>query len=181
MPAGHTSKREFAARYRLNIVRSWLLFTFKYRNVKRSGFTRVMRGTAFSNAYPVTLGNNVQFGPRCFVGTPASIGNNVLFSADVKLIGRRDHDYSTAGRTIWRGERIAPLPICVDDDVWIGDGTKILSGVKVGRGSIVAAGSVVVMDIPPCEIWGGNPAKYIKDRFPTPEEKEAHLMFLNNA
>lgn len=53
----------------------------------------------------------------------------------------------------------------VDDDVWIGYGSTIMSGVKIGRGSIIAAGSVVTKDVLPYEIVGGNPAKKIAIRF----------------
>ena len=53
-----------------------------------------------------------------------------------------------------------------------------MSGVTIGTGSIVAAGSIVTKNIPPCEIWGGNPAKKIKDRFITLEEKQLHLKLI---
>lgn len=53
----------------------------------------------------------------------------------------------------------------VDDDVWIGYGSIIMSGVHIGQGAIVAAGSVVTKDVPPYTIVGGNPAKVIKRRF----------------
>lgn len=56
-------------------------------------------------------------------------------------------------------------PIIINDDVWIGDKAFILSGVTIGQGAIVAAGSVVVKDVPPYSIVGGNPAKIIKYRF----------------
>lgn len=52
-------------------------------------------------------------------------------------------------------------------------------GVNVGRGAIVAAGAVVTKDIPPCEIWGGVPARKIKDRFKKEEEKKRHLQYLD--
>ena len=50
-------------------------------------------------------------------------------------------------------------------DVWIGANTTIISGVSIGVGAVVGAGSVVTHDIPPYEIWAGNPARKIKDRF----------------
>lgn len=56
-------------------------------------------------------------------------------------------------------------PIIVGDDVWIGFGTTILSGVNIGQGAIIAAGSVVTKDVPPYAIVGGVPAKVIKYRF----------------
>ena len=55
--------------------------------------------------------------------------------------------------------------IIVGDDVWIGLKATICSGVKIGQGAIVAAGSVVVKDVAPYSIVGGNPAKFIKWRF----------------
>lgn len=53
----------------------------------------------------------------------------------------------------------------IGNDVWIGYGALILSGVHIGDGSIVAAGAVVVNDVPPYSIVGGVPAKVIKYRF----------------
>lgn len=56
-------------------------------------------------------------------------------------------------------------PIIINDDVWIGDNVLILSGVNIGQGAVIAAGSVVVNDIEPYTIVGGCPAKIIKKRF----------------
>lgn len=55
--------------------------------------------------------------------------------------------------------------IIIEEDVWIGSNSCILSGVKLGRGCIVAAGSVVTKDVPAYSIVGGVPAKVIKKRF----------------
>ena len=55
--------------------------------------------------------------------------------------------------------------IIVGDDVWIGYRATILSGVEIGKGAIIAAGSVVTKNIPPYAIVGGNPASVIKFRF----------------
>lgn len=56
---------------------------------------------------------------------------------------------------------IKHAPIKIEDDVFIGARTIITKGVTIGAKSIVAAGSVVVCNIPSGEIWGGNPAKFI--------------------
>lgn len=55
--------------------------------------------------------------------------------------------------------------IIIKDDVWIGANSIILSGVCIGQGAVVAAGSVVTKNVPPYAIVGGNPAKVIKSRF----------------
>jgi len=51
-------------------------------------------------------------------------------------------------------------------DVWVGYGAIIKTGVTIGTGAVVGAGSVVTKDVPPYEIWAGNPAKKIRSRFP---------------
>ena len=61
-------------------------------------------------------------------------------------------------------ETLCKGPITVCDDVWIGYGATILSGVTIGQGAVVAAGSVVTKDVEPYSIVGGNPAKLIKYR-----------------
>lgn len=62
-------------------------------------------------------------------------------------------------------EGVSKGDITVDDDVWIGFRSIILSGVHIGQGAIVAAGSVVTKNVPPYAIVGGVPAKIIKYRF----------------
>lgn len=53
----------------------------------------------------------------------------------------------------------------IGNDVWIGSNCLIKGGVKIGDGAVVGMGSVVTHDIPPYEIWAGNPAKLIRKRF----------------
>ena len=55
--------------------------------------------------------------------------------------------------------------IKIHSDVWIGAGAIVLSGVTIGVGAVIGAGSVVTHDVPPYEIWAGNPAKKIRNRF----------------
>lgn len=55
-------------------------------------------------------------------------------------------------------------PINIGHHVWIGTGAIILQGVTIGDGAVVAAGAVVTKDIPPYEVWGGVPAKFIRKR-----------------
>lgn len=62
-------------------------------------------------------------------------------------------------------EAISKGDIVLEDDVWIGYGATVLSGVRIGQGAVVAAGAVVNRDVPPYAIVGGVPAKVIKYRF----------------
>ena len=67
-----------------------------------------------------------------------------------------------------KAEAATKGPIILEDDVWIGLGVTILSGVRVGQGAVIAAGAVVTEDVPPYAIVGGVPAKVIRYRFPDP-------------
>ena len=58
----------------------------------------------------------------------------------------------------------APKPIIIGDDVWIGTCSIVLPGVKIGKGSVVGAGSVVTKDVPDYCVVAGNPARIIKQR-----------------
>lgn len=64
------------------------------------------------------------------------------------------------------------LPVCIEDDVWVGGGTIILPGVTIGRGSTIGAGSVVTKSIPPYSVAVGSPARVVKT-LPTVEEELA--------
>ena len=62
-------------------------------------------------------------------------------------------------------EAMTKGPIVVEDDVWIGTNAIILSGVTIGKGAIVAAGSIVTHSVPPYALVGGGPARLLKMRF----------------
>ena len=78
-----------------------------------------------------------------------------------------DHDAHSLNHELRRSRAdelgdIASAPIVIGDDVLIGTGCYILKGVHIGPRSIVGAGSVVTHDVPPDEIWAGNPARFIR-------------------
>ncbi|WP_242983052.1 acyltransferase [Clostridium tertium] len=139
------------------------------------------RGTTLYAPNRIKIGNNVYIGKYCSLETDITIENNVLIGNNVGIIGRYDHDYSVIGKTIkdspWIGDKEynfkgLGLAVFIEEDTWIGYGSIILSGVRIGKGSIVAAGSVVTKDIPPYSIVAGNPSKILKERFNYNEIKE---------
>lgn len=73
------------------------------------------------------------------------------------------HDYDN-GEAIPYGNKYVSKQVTIDDFVWIGSDVIISGNVHIGEGAIVAIGSVVVKDVPPYAIVGGNPAKVIKYR-----------------
>ena len=69
-------------------------------------------------------------------------------------------------------EALSKGDIIIGDDVWMGTNALICSGVKIGQGAVIAAGSIVTKDVEPYSIVGGNPAKLIKYRFDEPIRKK---------
>lgn len=176
MPNG-ANKKIFALRYVFNMLRTWYYFHVKFPWVRYGGFVRVMRGTTFAQM-DITLGRNVQFGQYCDIATDCKIGDNVLFAGLVRLVGKNDHTFNMPGKFIWEGERGDNGFTIIGNDVWIGNGTVVVGGLTIGDGAIIAAGSVVIHDVPPCEIWGGVPAKKIRDRFNSDAETSEHLRYI---
>jgi chloramphenicol O-acetyltransferase type B len=66
---------------------------------------------------------------------------------------------------VLKTSKIPPVPIVIENDVWIASNVTIKEGVKICSGAVVAMGSLVTKDIPPYAFVGGNPAKIIKYRF----------------
>ena len=126
----------------------------------------------------ISIGDEVYIGPRAmFLCTESQIiiGNKVLFGPHVTIIGG-DHRVTDVGRFIYDVHDKHPeddQDVHIGDDVWIGTNTTLLKGVHVGRGAVVAAGALVVKDVPPYAIVGGVPAKVMKYRF-TPDQIRAH-------
>lgn len=174
------SKANFFIRYYLNYCRTFKTFKFKFPWVTYKGFVRVKKTVHFEKC-DIRIGNNVQFGNYCNIGVSTYFGNNILLASRVFFVGKQDHTYNIPGTTIWDSPRGDNGLTLVEDDVWIGANVTIVGPVIIGKGSIIAAGSLLTKDVPPCEIWGGVPAKKIKDRFKNEEEKEQHLRFLNKS
>lgn len=103
------------------------------------------------------------------VGNYVSIAENVTFLLGVEHRLDTISSFPFKDKIVKRQgkEAFGKGDIVVDDDVWIGFGSIILSGIHIGQGAVVAAGAVVATDVPPYAIVGGVPAKIIKFRFST--------------
>jgi acetyltransferase-like isoleucine patch superfamily enzyme len=135
--------------------------------------------------------STISIGDHVFIGKGAvflasdsaiTIGNKVMFGPCVLIMGG-DHNTSEVGRYMIDVKRKRPsddLPVVIEDDVWIGAGAIILKGVTIGRGSIVAAGSVVTRSIPEFSVAAGVPARVIKPRFRADQLENHKLLLTSN-
>jgi len=117
----------------------------------------------------IEIGNNVGMSNvSLWAKSRISIGNNVKIGADCLIFDSDMHSLDFVLRRDIKtdGVNAKSLPIVICDDVFVGARCIIMKGVTIGERAIIASGSVVSKSIPPDEIWGGNPASYIKSHTP---------------
>ena len=130
----------------------------------------------------ISIGNDVYIGPHAMFSSlkGITIGSKVTFGPNVSIMAG-NHNFREVGKYIFDVHYKRDdddLPVVIEDDTWIGCNVTILKGVRIGRGAIVGAGSVVTKDVPDYAIVGGNPAKIIRNRF-SEEEIAEHERLLD--
>ncbi len=90
-----------------------------------------------------------------------TIGSNVLIAPFCYLV---DGNHGTSRSKPIRDQELEFAPITIEDDVWLGARVAVLPGITIGKGAILAAGSVATKSIPEYEIWGGVPARKLGER-----------------
>ena len=110
------------------------------------GTLEIGEGTFINYGTSIAAMQSVRIGPKCNIGTYVIIMDNDFH----QLVPEK------------RDERPESKPILLEENVWLGARVIVLGGVKIGAGSVIAAGSVVTRDIPPRSLAGGVPAKVIR-------------------
>jgi acetyltransferase-like isoleucine patch superfamily enzyme len=111
------------------------------------------------------IGDDVVIGYQCEINVAHSvrIGRHVKLATGVKIFDNNSHPVDPERRrTMAPMTRCDVAPVVIHDDAWIGMGAVILKGVTIGRGAVVAAGSVVTKNVPDRAIVAGNPARIVK-------------------
>jgi len=133
--------------------------------INRSDLGRYVGVSYFSYLADTCTGNYCTFGSRISVGAFSHPTNFLT----VHEVGYRN-TVESYGETMLASDSPGYLEARsvkteIGNDVWVGDNSVILKGVKIGNGAIVAAGSIVTKDVAPYSIVGGNPARIIRMRF----------------
>lgn len=165
--------------FKYSFIGQWMirvrlrLFQFKWIKKNKNNETIPM---VLFNPDNVSVGkctygclNIVSFGDdtKLSIGNYVSISEDVTFLLDVEHYTDKISTYPFKVKLLHNCtfEAFSKGDIVVEDDVWIGHGATIMSGVHIGKGAVVASGAVVTKDIPAYAIVGGVPAKVIKYRF----------------
>lgn len=111
----------------------------------------------------IIIGDKTWVGKNCSIASidRVEIGKNVLFAGHVHITDH-SHGYEDITKPIAPQKLISKGPVIIEDDCWLGFSCEILSGVHIGKHSIVAARAVVTKDVPPYSIVAGNPARIVK-------------------
>ena len=108
------------------------------------------------------IGCNSQINPGTAIYGDVAIGENVMIAPNCMIAGGNHNFKDNNIPMIFQGSN--EKGIVIEDDVWIGANSVIVDGVKIGRGAVIAAGSVVVKDVDEFAVFAGVPAVKIKSR-----------------
>lgn len=117
-----------------------------------------------SNGGFIQIGDNCSVNPFCVLygGGGLTIGNNVSIATGVTIVPQSHRVLSGLVQSFNTGT--IKQPVVIEDNVWLGAKSTVLGGVTIGKGAIVAAGAVVIKDVPKGAYVGGVPAKVLKFR-----------------
>jgi acetyltransferase-like isoleucine patch superfamily enzyme len=111
----------------------------------------------------VIIGNNVGISNASFkLVKGIQIDDNVNIGGDCKFYDSNMHSVEYKYRMEQPDTHIKSAPIHIKEGAWIGAHCIVLKGVTIGARSVIGAGAVVTKDVPDDEVWGGNPATFIK-------------------
>ena len=113
----------------------------------------------------IRIGENCSVNSFCFLSGNGGIeiGDNVRIATQCVLVSANHNFDRTDVPITFQGETAEKITI--EDDCWLGAGAKILSGVTIGKGSVVAACAVVSKNVPEYSVVAGVPAKMIRSRY----------------
>lgn len=124
-------------------------------------------------AKDLVMGAYSHLSPGCAIGCRVQMGNYVMCGPEVS-IALGEHRFDLPGTPVIFSGNPEVCDTVIEDDVWIGARALVRSGVRIGRGAIIAMGAVVVKDVEPYAIVAGVPARKVRNRFSSPDEMSEH-------
>jgi acetyltransferase-like isoleucine patch superfamily enzyme len=170
-------------------IRTMLMVAGKHQYLHYGKDLHVGAGTRLWAPNQLNIGDYVYIGKQVHIEADCNIGNFVLIANRAAIVGRHDHDFRAVGFPVrfapWIGSskfrtRSERRPAIIENDVWVGYGAIILTGVHIGRGAIIGAGSLVTQNVSPYTISTGVPSKEIGRRFSSNKEIEVHEKKIQN-
>jgi len=143
---------------------------------------RIGNNNTIGALFQALCGGNISVGNNTYIGSQTvlqakesiSIGSYVIIANNVLIVDNNNHPVEPEMRMnmskcdnfltdeLWSWKYAKSKPVVIGDNVWIGRDSRILKGVIIGEGAIVALGAIVTNDVPPYSVVAGNPAKVVK-------------------
>lgn len=126
----------------------------------RFGRAPTIKGGCRINGFGLKVGDRVFINRTCYfdLSAPVVLGDDVVVGHHTMFV-TANHEIGPSQR---RAGRVAPAPIVVEDGAWIGASSFIMPGVRIGRGAVVGAGSIVTRDVPADCVVVGSPARAVR-------------------
>ena len=120
----------------------------------------------------ISIGAHTRIHGSCLhaYSTSISVGRRCLIAANCQIFDGSGHDVGFDDVSNRINTKGSSKPIVIEDDVWIGANSIILPGVRIGKGSVIGAGSVVTTEIPSMVLAAGNPARVIRAASESPRK-----------
>ncbi len=117
--------------------------------VKKNALVSIGANTGISNT-------------EIYAAKRVDIGERVLVGGGVRIYDTDFHSLIANDRALSPDPGVRSSPVSIGDDVFLGAFSIVLKGVTIGNGSVIGAGSVVSKDIPPNQVWAGNPIRFVR-------------------
>ena len=161
LPISHINKNIFGKTIKIRIFKKIRGFFAKNILEYMGENVNIEKGAKINKT--IKIGDNSSIGIDCVLQLDVIIGKDVMMGPET-LIYTQNHETKRTDIHMIEQGMTETNPVIIEDDVWIGRRVIILPGVRVGRGSILGAGTIVAKNIPPYSVVVGNPGRVIKNR-----------------
>ena len=141
--------------------------------VLRAFGAKIGRGVLMRDVH-VKFPWNLEIGDRCWIGEKVWIHNQGQVTIGHDAVVSQETFITTGSHDIAETMDLIVKPVEIRDGAWVTSRCIIQMGVVIGKNTVVTPGSVVVKSLPSAKIYGGNPAAFIRDRWPEPPAQSPH-------
>ncbi|GBG13296.1 uncharacterized protein NMK_0842 [Novimethylophilus kurashikiensis] len=144
-PTANVDKRDMVIVAPTAEIKDYVIIRAFHELITIGDYSQINPFTVIYGGAPIVIGNNVMIGPHCTI----SSGN---------------HDYQQIERPMRHAGNLIEGPIIIEDDVWVGANCVVTDGVRIGRGAVIGAGTVITKDVAPFAVIVGASQRILKMR-----------------
>ena len=108
---------------------------------------------------------NLEIGDNCWIGEGVWIHNQDLVTIEDNVVVSQEAFITTGSHEIYESMALVVKPVIIRQGAWVTTRCIVLQGIEIGQNAILTPGSVANKSLPPASIYGGNPAKFVRERW----------------